>query len=242
MWYLQSNTFLAIAAFSLGLALLRHAVPQKPLSYLTPLVTLLILGLISLPLVLFYLVYLALGYLMVRILGAVRWKRFCFVLGCLLALLPFFLSRAEAFSITLPFSLVTIGIAFQMLKLIDVFYYVYYSGEMVEALVFVNYMLFLPVFTAGPIFRYRDFAQSFASPILVDVTILSDCVKRIIRGLFKKVVLAEVCLVAMNHLLTLPNRLPVSIAIVIVSYLLLYLDLSGYSDIAIAFGRLAGVG
>lgn len=242
MWFLQTDTLLVIAAFALVLGLLRKILPKPCLQILIPLASLAVIGWISLPLAIFSLLYAAAGYLLALLLRAVpAGKKVLFPLFSLLALVPFFLSRGESFGLTFPFSLVSIGLAFQMLKLIDIFYYVYYSGEPVQLLPFLNYMLYLPVFTAGPIFRYRDFLKSYADPLALDIRELTCDLQRVIRGLFKKVVLAELAFTAMGWLTARTPCLYVSAATVVISYLIVYLDLSGYSDIAIAFGRLGGL-
>ena len=48
-----------------------------------------------------------------------------------------------------------------MLKAVDVMYFVYYTDMDIPFLTYVNYMLFFPTFTAGPIFRYRDFLKRY---------------------------------------------------------------------------------
>ena len=170
-----------------------------------------------------------------------RGKRLCFPLFCLLALAPFLLGRGEAFGLALPVPVESVGLAFQMLKLIDAFYYVYYSGEPVKLLPYLGYMTYLPTFTSGPLFRYRDFLRSYEKPLLLDAELLSVGLRRVILGLFKKVVLAELALTGLNWLLEQALRLPVCLAITAASYLVLYLDLSGYSDIAVGLGRIGGL-
>jgi alginate O-acetyltransferase complex protein AlgI len=101
-------------------------------------------------------------------------------------------------------------------------------------------MLFLPVLTAGPIFRYRDFLKTFDNPIALNAEEAVNDVKRIIRGMFKKVVLVELLSYAATVLLAGEVGWFQSFVIVVISYMLLYFDLSGYSDMAIALGRLAG--
>lgn len=242
MWFLQTDTLLAIVVFSLAAGLLRKLLPQRWMNLLIPVGSLALVAWISFPLACFTLGYALAGYLLALLLRAAGGvlQKLCFPLFSLLALVPFFLSRGAGFGLELPFSLVSIGLAFQMLKLIDVFYYVHYSGESVELLPFLNYMLYLPVFTSGPLFRYRDFLRTYASPLSLDAPLLTLCVQRLIRGLFKKVVLAQLAVTALGLLLEQTLRLPVCLAIVAVSYLILWLDLSGYSDIAIALGRVGG--
>ncbi len=244
MWFLQADTLLAIAAFALIIGVLRRITPPTLIHVLVPVLSLTVIAWISLPLAAFTLLYTLAGFLLVRLLLALpggAGKKLCFPLFSLLALVPFFLSRGEAFGLVLPFPLESIGLAFQMLKLIDAFYYVYYSGEPIRFLPFLNYMTYLPTFTAGPLFRWRDFLRSYEKPLPLDTAVLSAGVRRVILGLFKKVVLAELALTAMTRLTAQAFRLPVCLGITAVSYLILYLDLSGYSDIATGLGRIGGL-
>jgi len=239
MWYLQSGTFLLIAAFSLAIAVLRKLLSQKILNVLLPVAEIALVAFISVKLAVFYAVYVALGIFSTWLLLKFR-KKALFALLCVVAAVPFFIGRLDAFGLAVPTWFEGIGIAFAMLKAIDALYYVYYSGEAVSPVVYVNYLLFLPVFTAGPVFRYRDFKKTFESPIPLTAAELAQDFKRVIRGMFKKVVLAEIAVTAMNQLLLKNISVFVSLAVTVVSYFILFFDLSGYSDIAIAFGRLAG--
>ena len=84
------------------------------------------------------------------------------------------------------------GMAYNMLKAIDVLYYEYFTGEKADLEVYCNYMLFLPVLTAGPVFRYRDFQKTWARPGILTLDRFTEGVRRIIRGLFSKVVLSAI--------------------------------------------------
>lgn len=241
MWFLQTDTLLALVAFSLVLGLLRKFLPQKVTALLSPLASLGVIAWISPSLAAFSLAYGLAGWLLAVCLKRAAGKKGFFPLFCLLAIVPFVLSRAGelGFALTLPFE--TVGLAFQMLKVIDVFYYVYYSGEDVAFVPYLGYLFYLPVFTAGPLFRYRDYLRAAAKPLLLDVAELTGDVRRMIRGLFKKVVLCRLAVEAMTALTALRLNLPLCLLIVAVSWCILYWDLSGYSDIAIALGRLGGL-
>lgn len=75
-----------------------------------------------------------------------------------------------------------------MLKAVDVMYFVYYTDMDIPFLTYVNYMLFFPTFTAGPIFRYRDFQKVYNKPVPLTTDRFITCVKRFIKGMFKKMV------------------------------------------------------
>ena len=239
MWYLRGDTFLLIAAFSFAVAVLRKLLPQKVMGAILPAAEIALIALISVKLAALYAVYVVFGVFSTWCLLKIR-KKPLFVIFCILAAVPFFIGRLDVFGMSVPTWFEGVGIAFAMLKMIDALYYVYYSGDAVSPLIYTNYMLFLPVFTAGPVFRYRDFKKTFESPIAMNGKELARDFKRVIRGMFKKVVLAEIAVVALNQLLLKNSSVFVSVAVTVTSYFILFFDLSGYSDIAISFGRLAG--
>lgn len=242
MWYLQLDTLAILAAFCLGIALFRLCTKNTKnqlLLWLMPVAEGLILLYISERLAVFYGLYILIGVLCTKILFRFP-KKWLFALFSLGSLVPFFLSRSESFGFSLPFLFVSIGIAYQMLKMIDGFYYVYFTQEAVDPLIFVNYMLFLPVFTAGPIFRYREFADACRKPVAMNGGEFTEDCKRLILGMFKKVVLSAIGIRMLQALLKTQLHWYTSVAIALLCYLTLYFDLSGYSDIAVAFGRVAG--
>jgi alginate O-acetyltransferase complex protein AlgI len=136
--------------------------------------------------------------------------------------------------------IVSIGMAFNMLKAIDALFYAYYTETKIPFLTYANFISFIPTFTSGPIFRYRDFAKNFNSPQPLDSKSAEYAFRRIIKGLFKKTVLAELVIIIFKHLQTLPLNPASAAALVAASYFTLYFDLSGYSDIAVGFGRVFG--
>lgn len=239
MWYLKGKTFLIIATFSFAVALCRRILRRAAINWVLPVMELAIIAYISPRLAVLYGVYISVGLFCTWILHKAR-SKFLFILFFVLTAVPFFISRLDSFGIQVPSWFVSVGIAFNMLKAIDAYYYVYYSGESVRPLIYINYMLFMPVFTAGPVFRYRDFKKIYENPMPLHLDEQTYDVKRIIRGMFKKVVVAALLLNILNLLVAFQSRWYLSFIIVLCSYFLLYFDLSGYSDIAIAFGRIAG--
>jgi alginate O-acetyltransferase complex protein AlgI len=107
---------------------------------------------------------------------------------------------------------------------------------------FLFFISFFPQLVAGPIVRARDFL-----PQIEEAGLRWDefkpCCWRFLRGFAKKACLAD----ALGVLIVDPvynniqSASPVTCALAVMAYgLQLYLDFSGYSDMAIALGRLLG--
>ena len=191
----------------------------------------------------FYAVYTILTYGIAHVAGrgGGAWRKPVFVLCCLLCAVPFFYLRMRDLFPELPLLFALTGLAYNMLKAVDAVYYVYYTGERLNFLHYANYMLFFPVITAGPILRYRDFSRSLARPEAVNGESLTRDFKRLIRGYFKKVVLIVLVTAVLARLTALNPRPWISVVVCLFSYLMLWLDMSGYADIAIAMGGFLGL-
>ena len=142
----------------------------------------------------------------------------------------------------LPVIITFVGIAYHMLKAVDVMYFVYYTDMDIPFFdVCELYCCFSPTFTAGPIFRYRDFQKVYNKPVPLTTDRFITCVKRFIKGMFKKMVVLYFVSTFFNFLVASEKHWYVSLAIVVFSYLFLFFDLSGYSDMAIAVGSVMGI-
>ncbi len=112
-----------------------------------------------------------------------------------------------------------------------------------DFLTFVNYIFFFPSFFSGPINRYNSFVESLENgPASADD--YKEGLKRIINGLFKKIVLANnLAPYTISSLdLTLPTTTPAAAILGVYAYMFyIYFDFSGYSDMAIGSGRLVGI-
>lgn len=137
-----------------------------------------------------------------------------------------------------------LGVSYFSFKYIS-FFMDCYSNKIknLNLLTFINYILFFPNFFGGPINRYNFFADN----IYYEKGLSSNytCgLKRIINGLFKKVVLA-------NNLLPFsivsldfsdPSVTPFQAVIGVYVYMFyIYFDFSGYTDMAIGAGKLVGI-
>jgi len=104
------------------------------------------------------------------------------------------------------------------------------------------YISLFPKLLAGPIVQYRHIANQIAErSITMDK--FADGVKRFIIGLGKKVLIANTLGMVADQIFSLPGgELTVGVSwLGIVCYTLqIYFDFSGYSDMAIGIGRIAG--
>lgn len=246
MWFLEIDKLFIIGALALFIGVLRlcnaYFGAKIPVDYILPVAEIGVIFYVSKRLAIFYFIYIITTYVLAVVLHkAIRYKKALFVIFCSLSSIPFFANRLIDFGIELDSIFIIIGISYSIFKVIDIYYHIFYSGEFINPLVYINYILFLPVFTAGPIHRYREFEKGMKKPIILNMDIFVYSIKRIIRGLFKKLVVVELLMMVFNHLQTLDIYWYISLFIIVMSYAVLYFDLSGYSDIAIAFGSLYGI-
>lgn len=246
MWFLETDKLFIIAAIALIGGLIRLCNAKLnigiPINYILPIMEIGAIFYISKDLAVFYLIYIIITYILaIALHKSIKYRRLLFLVSCMIASVPFFVNRIPGMGIRLNSMFVIIGISYNVFKVIDAYYHVYYSEELINPIVYVNYILFLPVFTAGPIHRYREFEKSMRNPIILDIEVVSYSIQRIIKGLFKKLVAVELLLIPFNHLQTINLSWKISLSIIILSYAILFFDLSGYSDIAIAFGSLGGI-
>jgi len=109
---------------------------------------------------------------------------------------------------------------------------------------FAAFALFFPTMVAGPIKRYRLFSPQLGSLQLATGAQAQAAIYRIFVGLFKKLVVADSV-----HLFVQPIFAPDPSYTVLANGIamlagaaLIYYDFSGYTDIAIGFAMLFGVG
>lgn len=112
-------------------------------------------------------------------------------------------------------------------------------------LTFINYTLFFPSFFSGPINRFNFFSENIHNEN--KAILFSDYIegmKRIINGLFKKVVLANNLLPYTISVLDFsdPSLTPAKAILGVYAYMFfIYFDFSGYTDMAIGSARLVGM-
>lgn len=105
------------------------------------------------------------------------------------------------------------------------------------------YAVFFPALTAGPIDRIERFVADLRRPQPLVRQDWLEAGRRLTLGLFKKFVLADtLALIALNPVNALQIRGAGWTWVMLYAYSFeLYLDFSGYTDIAIGLGRLVGI-
>lgn len=108
---------------------------------------------------------------------------------------------------------------------------------------FFAYVSFFPQLVAGPIERATNLLPQFDRKRHFDYDDAVDGMRRILWGLFKKIVVADNCAVYVNLVwdnYTHENGSTLVLAAILFSFQI-YGDFSGYSDIAIGVARLFGI-
>jgi alginate O-acetyltransferase complex protein AlgI len=108
---------------------------------------------------------------------------------------------------------------------------------------YVNYVIFFPSFTAGPIDRVERFIQDLRAPPPLEDPDWIEAGRRFFVGLFKKFVIADVLFfISINDVLVAQVNSPGWLWFFLYMYSFrIYFDFSGYTDIAIGLARVMGV-
>ena len=245
MWFLQIKILAVLLGCSLALGVLLRLTAGKRIGRilvrLIPLLDLGVIAFVSEKLAVFYAGYLLVTYSFLLLLRKKR-KGWLFALLCIACVIPLAYSRAAAQWTQLPLcGLTMVGIAYNMLKAIDALYYTYYTDERIGFTDYASYLLFFPVITAGPVFRYRDFSAQMRTLSGIDPDRLVYGVKRIIAGLFSKMVLSAAATELLKILTYREPRFWISLLIPIASYLVLFFDMAGYASVAIGLCAFMGI-
>lgn len=108
---------------------------------------------------------------------------------------------------------------------------------------YVNYVIFFPAISAGPIDKLPRFVKDLRTPLVFNSPQLGEAFTRLAVGIFKKYALADtLSLVALNS----QNAAQVSGAgwswVLVYAYaFMIYFDFAGYTDIAIGLGKILGI-
>ncbi|MCC7449870.1 MAG: MBOAT family protein [Anaerolineae bacterium] len=111
---------------------------------------------------------------------------------------------------------------------------------------YMTYLIFFPAYTAGPIDRAERFVKDYralSTGAVLTPSRTVEGVSRIFIGVFKKFVIADsLARFALSVQLAHDAQTAVGMWILLYAYAIrLWLDFSGYSDIAIGLGRLFGI-
>jgi D-alanyl-lipoteichoic acid acyltransferase DltB (MBOAT superfamily) len=108
--------------------------------------------------------------------------------------------------------------------------------------IYALYVMFYPQLVAGPIERPQNLIHQFHEQHRFDYQRVTDGLKLMAWGLFKKVVIADRLAIAVNQVYGHPQDyfgLPLIVATVFFAFQI-YCDFSGYSDIAIGAAQVMG--
>ncbi len=108
---------------------------------------------------------------------------------------------------------------------------------------YVAYVLFFPAIVAGPIDRAERFGKDFRAALRADANDLTEGGRRLLLGLFKKFVVADsLGLFALDAVNAAQTESTLWLWVLVYAYAFrLYLDFSGYTDVALGLGRWLGV-
>lgn len=112
-----------------------------------------------------------------------------------------------------------------------------------DVVAFFAFISFFPQLVAGPIERATNLLPQFLAPRRFDYAKAVDGMRQILWGLFKKMVVADNCAVAVNMIFGQYQSfdgLTLFIGALLFTFQI-YGDFSGYSDIAIGTARLFGI-
>ena len=113
----------------------------------------------------------------------------------------------------------------------------------VSLLEYVNYVLFFPAFTAGPIDRVQHFQEELSLEQNITFTEFGEGAWRLLLGVFKKFAIADTLAIIALNTEILPKVQQTSFVwLSLYAYaFLIFFDFSGYTDIAIGLGLLLGI-
>jgi alginate O-acetyltransferase complex protein AlgI len=147
--------------------------------------------------------------------------------------------------------LVPLGMSYYVFRLVHVAIEAYRHGERpTDPVEFFNYAFLFTIFVAGPIERYDNFTAQRSARF--DPVLFRDGLTRIVFGLIKQGVLIEalnqIRRIALGSKFHLQNGAELLAAppgevwlLLLISYLVAYLNLGAYSDVAIGASRLFGL-
>ncbi len=156
------------------------------------------------------------------------------------------LFRAAHLGYSIPFLHVVlpIGLSFHTFQAMSYAIEVYRGRHAAERNfgIFALYVMFYPQLVAGPIERPQNLLHQFREIHVFDGGRVADGLKRMLWGLFQKVVVADRLAPFVNQVYDHPRQyegLPLLLATVLFAFQI-YADFAGYSDIAIGAAQVMG--
>lgn len=147
-------------------------------------------------------------------------------------------------SIAVPEIMVPLGLSFFIFEFIHYLVDSYYGRTKNTLLEFGVFSVFFPTMVSGPIKRFQPFIKQLRSPIEYKAEFFNDGFTRIIKGLAKKILIADIIGAYALPLTEFAKNPEVSTWILWISVyayaIRIYFDFSGYSDIAIGCAKLLG--
>lgn len=137
-----------------------------------------------------------------------------------------------------------LGISYMTFKVLQIIFEMYDGiiKEPVGLIDYLQFLLFFPTISSGPIDRSRRFMEDIHQtiPRAEYIELLGTGLFRLVLGLVYKVVLSSLLYLAMNHI---PHR---GVLFTIVSYMYLYtfylfFDFAGYSLMAVGVSNIMGI-
>ena len=140
--------------------------------------------------------------------------------------------------------LLPLGLSFHTFQAISYNIEVYRGHQKAERHfgIYVLYVMFYPQLVAGPIERPQNLLHQFKEKHSFDYKTVSDGLKLMLWGFFKKVVIADRLAILVNQVYDHPKDYK-GISLIIATVLFafqIFCDFSGYSDIAIGAAKVMG--
>jgi len=140
--------------------------------------------------------------------------------------------------------LLPVGLSFHTFQSLSYTFEVYYGRQRAEHNlgIFALYVMFYPQLVAGPIERPQNLLGQFRAHHNFDYARVTDGLRLIAWGLFKKMVIADRLATLVNPVYNHPTQYQ-GISLVLATFFFtwqIYCDFSGYSDIAIGSAKVMG--
>lgn len=141
--------------------------------------------------------------------------------------------------------LLPIGLSFHTFQSMSYTIEVYRGHQRAERHfgIYALYVLFYPQLVAGPIERPQNLLEQFRKHIQFDYDRITDGLKLVLWGLFKKVVIADRLAALVDVVYNNPRGAePLEMVIATIFFAFqIYCDFSGYSDMAIGIAQVYGI-